>query len=79
MKKKPPVITVPPDTDIPTCINRYGRALHVEQLSTLMSVDEASIYRMVNSEPPRIPFYRIGTLIRFDPKITAQWLRERMV
>jgi hypothetical protein len=26
----------------------------------------------------RIPSFRIGTCVRFDPRPVAQWLRERM-
>lgn len=52
-------------------------ALSVPKLATLLGFSRSAIYEMAQSG--RIPHIRIGSSIRFDPALTAQWLRERTV
>ena len=51
------------------------RALRVNDVATLLSVSERQVYKMAAERI--IPSFRIGGSIRFDPAITAAWLRER--
>lgn len=47
-------------------------ALTAEELSGLLSLSHKHIYKMAKSG--RMPSYRIGGAIRFDPRATADWL-----
>lgn len=49
-------------------------ALKVEQLAELLGISKRGLYAQV--ERGSLPALRIGTSIRLDPKITAQWLRD---
>jgi excisionase family DNA binding protein len=54
-------------------IERFGRALTATQLATLLAVSRINIYKLAKKN--RIPSFRIGTCVRFDPKAVAIWLR----
>lgn len=54
-----------------------GQALTVEQLAELLQCSKKALYKMVRSGT--LPSFRVGTMVRFDPAITAQWLRSRSV
>ena len=56
-------------------IERFGRALTAAQLSTLLAVSKIAIYKLAKAG--RIPSFRIGTCVRFDPKAVAGWLRAQ--
>ena len=59
-------------------IIRSKRAfLTAEELSDLLSVSRKHIYKLAKGG--RIPHKRLGGLVRFDPKETADWLEERSV
>ena len=62
---------------MPARIERIRGALDVLLLSELTGIKKSTIYDMVNEK--RIPHFRIGTAIRFDPHVTAEWLRSMMV
>jgi excisionase family DNA binding protein len=49
----------------------FPRALEAKELAGLLSVDEGIIYRQARSGI--IPSFRIGTLVRFDPKKLGEW------
>jgi excisionase family DNA binding protein len=53
-----------------------SRALTVRELAGLLNVSERLIYRMASER--RIPSFRICGSIRFDPVVTASWLRQQM-
>lgn len=59
--------------DLPAQIEARKKAWNLDDLADLLSVDRTTLYRMVRAR--RLPSYRIGTLIRLDPKTTANWLR----
>lgn len=50
-------------------------ALKPEDLAKLFTVSKRTIYEWV--ERGKLPVMRLGSSLRFDPKTTAAWLRER--
>ena len=55
-------------------IERIGRALTADELATMLNVSKITIFKQAKAG--RIPSFRIGTCVRFDPKTVAGWLRE---
>jgi len=56
-------------------IEKIGRALTAEELSKLLSVSKVTIFK--HAAAGRIPSFRVGTCVRFDPKAVANWLRSQ--
>jgi excisionase family DNA binding protein len=56
-------------------IEQTGRALTAEQLAKLLSVSRVTIFKQAAAG--RIPSFRIGTCVRFDPRAVAMWLRTQ--
>ena len=56
-------------------IERFGRALTAKQLAAVLAVSKIVIYKLAKAG--RLPSFRIGTCVRFDPKAVAAWLRAR--
>ena len=56
-------------------IERTGRALTAEDLARMLSVSKVAIYKY--AAEGKIPSFRIGTSLRFDPHSVAAWLRAR--
>jgi excisionase family DNA binding protein len=54
-------------------IESIERALTAYDLAEILSVSPITIFKQAKSG--RIPSFRIGTCVRFDPKIIAEWLR----
>jgi len=55
-------------------IEKIGRALTAEELAKFLSVSRITIFKQAASG--RIPSFRVGTCVRFDPRAVAQWLRS---
>ena len=55
-------------------IERIGRALTANELAEMLTVSKITIFKQVKAG--RIPSFRIGTCVRFDPRSVAQWLRR---
>jgi len=55
-------------------IERTGHALTAEDLAKLLCVSKLTVYKLAKAG--RIPAFRIGTCLRFDPRAVATWLRE---
>ena len=51
-------------------------ALTAQELSSLLQVAPKTIYRLAKAG--RIPSFKIGNALRFDPKQMARWLREKV-
>jgi len=51
-----------------------GRALTADELASMLTVSRITIFKQ--AKEGRIPSFRIGTCVRFDPKMVAQWLRK---
>lgn len=52
-------------------------ALSVADLALVLNVNGATIRRHIRAG--RIPYFKIGMTIRFDPKQVAGWLREQEI
>ncbi|KPJ57908.1 MAG: hypothetical protein AMS16_00450 [Planctomycetes bacterium DG_58] len=51
------------------------RFLNVKQLSELLAIAPTTIYQWVREE--RIPYHRLGRLVRFAEDDIDSWLRKR--
>ncbi|HXM11641.1 MAG TPA: helix-turn-helix domain-containing protein [Terriglobales bacterium] len=56
-------------------IETMKSCLTVKNLAGLLGVHPQALYRQTHLG--LIPHLRIGGMIRFDPKVTAKWLRDR--
>jgi len=56
-------------------IAMIGHALTANELADILAVSHATIFKQAKAG--RIPSFRIGTCVRFDPKTTADWLRKQ--
>jgi excisionase family DNA binding protein len=54
-----------------------GRLIGVPELADLLAISVRQVYRMV--EDDRIPHYRAGRLIRFDPEAVLDALKREPV
>jgi excisionase family DNA binding protein len=52
-------------------------ALTVAEVAELLNISEHQVYKLAASN--RIPSFKIGGSVRFDPSVFAAWLRQRMV
>ena len=55
-------------------IERIDRALTANELADMLAVSRITIFKQAKAG--RIPSFRIGTCVRFDPRSVAQWLRK---
>jgi excisionase family DNA binding protein len=53
-----------------------SRALRVKDVATLLCVSERQIYKLAAEH--RIPCFKIGGSIRFDPLAISAWLGHKM-
>ena len=53
-------------------ISQIDHALTAEELASFLSVAKITIYKQ--AQAGRIPAFRIGSCLRFDPAAIAQWL-----
>src|SRR5690348_3157179 len=58
---------------LPDRIERIGRALTADELASMLTVSRITIFKQAKAR--RIPSFRIGTCVRFDPTSVARWLR----
>jgi excisionase family DNA binding protein len=56
-------------------IERRGCALTAEELGKTLNVSKITIFKQAKAG--RIPSFRIGTCVRFDPRAVAHWLRTQ--
>lgn len=81
--KKPPVKETRPalqensKTDLVTRLEQRSGAIRVSELARILTMSRTTVYQMV--EAGRIPHYRIGDSIRFDPVRIASWLAEQEI
>ncbi len=52
--------------------SRHG-AMKVSDLTEILGVDDKHIYRM--AAQGKLPSFRVGGAVRFDPQEVANWLR----
>jgi excisionase family DNA binding protein len=56
-------------------VEQTGHAMTADDLAKLLSVSRITIFKQAKAG--RIPSFRIGTCVRFDPKSIADWLRKQ--
>jgi len=56
-------------------IEKIGRALTAKELAKMLSVSKVTIFKQAATG--RIPSFRVGTCVRFDPRAVANWLRSQ--
>jgi excisionase family DNA binding protein len=61
---------------LPQRIEGFKRALTAAELAVLLAISPITIYKMAKTG--RIPCFRIGTAVRFDPREIAEWLRDKI-
>ena len=59
---------------LPDRIERIGRALTADELASMLTVSRITIFKQAKAG--RIPSFRIGTCVRFDPTSVARWPRK---
>jgi len=65
------------EDDLASRIEKLPNAISAKQLLTLLNISETTLYEMVANGT--IPYFRIGTIIRFDPARIADWLRKHEI
>ncbi len=63
--------------DIVSYIRCRRAALTADDLAELLSMSRKHLYKL--AKDGRIPSYRIGGAVRFDPRATADWLENRTI
>ncbi len=58
-------------------IDAMHHALVVKDLAPILRVSSTKLYNMAREG--RIPSYRLGGSVRFDPHAVAVWLRSRAI
>jgi excisionase family DNA binding protein len=58
-----------------TELERFDHAITASEVASLLSVSKITIFKHARSG--RIPSFRIGTLVRFNPQTLAKWLRTQ--
>jgi predicted DNA-binding transcriptional regulator AlpA len=64
-----------PPCSIADTIERYGRMLTVKEVAHLLAESPKTTYARVKRGSQ--PATQIGGAIKFDPFVTAKWLRSR--
>lgn len=49
-------------------------AMAAEDLTKLLGISKVTVFKMAKAG--RIPSFRVGTCVRFDPRAVADWLRK---
>jgi len=55
-------------------VESHRRALEAGELAELLAVSKVTIFKLAKAG--RIPSFRVGTCVRFDPRKVADWLRN---
>lgn len=61
---------------IADCLDERRHALVVTDIAELLRISERQVYKLVAAH--RIPCFKIGGSIRFDPVAISAWLRQKM-
>jgi excisionase family DNA binding protein len=59
---------------LPDQIERIPHALTATELAQRLAVSRITVFKLAKAG--RIPCFRIGTCVRFDPRVVATWLRR---
>ena len=55
-------------------MERIEGAMTGDTLANLLGVSKITVFKMAKAG--RIPSFRVGTCVRFDPRAVADWLRK---
>jgi excisionase family DNA binding protein len=58
------------------CLDGKRHALVVTDIAELLRISERQVYKLVATH--RIPCFKVGGSIRFDPLAISVWLRQKM-
>ena len=58
-------------------LEKRTTALTVSDIAELLHISERQVYKLAASN--RIPSFKVGGSIRFDPADFTEWLREKMI
>jgi excisionase family DNA binding protein len=61
-------------SSLPDQIEKIPHALTAVEIAELLGVSRILIYKLAKAN--RLPCFRIGGCVRFDPRQIAQWLRR---
>lgn len=59
---------------LPDRIEQFDHALNAVELADLLAVSRITIFKLARAG--RMPCFKIGTCVRFDPRAIATWLRR---
>jgi excisionase family DNA binding protein len=59
---------------LPEQLEKTAHALTAKNLAQLLQVSQVTIYKLAKAH--KLPSFRIGTAVRFDPRTVARWLRQ---
>jgi len=62
-------------SSLPDRIEQFDHAFTAGELAELLAVSRITIFKLAKAG--RIPCFRVGTCVRFDPKLVANWLRRQ--
>lgn len=64
------------DMDLIDEVESQEGAITIDWLASKLNVSPKLLYKMASRGS--LPAFRVGSLVRLDPKTTADWLRQRM-
>jgi excisionase family DNA binding protein len=59
---------------LPDQIEKIGRAITAVELAELLAISRVTVFKLAKAG--RIPCFRVGSCVRFDPRAIANWLRK---
>lgn len=63
-------------SELPELIEQTEGAMTADELAPLLNVSRITLFKRCAAG--KIPCFRIGTSVRFDPVLVARWLRSLM-
>jgi len=57
-------------------VEQYKRGLTVAELADILGFSRGQVYKLTSAK--RLPALKVGTMVRFDPGVVADWIRNRM-
>jgi excisionase family DNA binding protein len=60
-------------SSLPHRIEQIHHAITAPELARFLAVSPITVYKLAKAG--RLPSFRIGTSVRFDPRAVAEWLR----
>ncbi len=61
---------------LPQRIECIQKAMTARQVAEFLAISPITVYKMAKAG--RLPSFRVGTAVRFDPRAIAQWLRGNL-